>query len=832
MQPDASIAFFISCILFLALAVYAFRRPQVPGCRVLTAIMLACAWWIFCYAMDLRSTDPQERFVWTKLKYIGSVPAGFLWLSLVVELTGKSSWLRTWWYQALWLPAILLLLSVFTNEYHQLFWQSIEIKPGETHSGRAKGPAFYAYVLFTTLFAITSIGLTVYHSIVSVSFYRKRNVWLLLSFLCPFSGYWLDIDELVPLLASLDPVPVMLVPASLFMAIATFRYQAMDIVPLAQKMAFENVHSAVVVIDPAKNVVATNKYAQTLWPDDDHGRSELEQTIEQLTQGGLKDGAEIELTLASNHRWYLVIISVLENEREGLLGYSLVFVDITDRKLQEIAGKELADARARFFASVSHELRSPLHAIWGLLDLTIDSTLTERQHQQLEDAKASTNMLLMLINDVLEESRFEADETRLEQAPMDISDVTEQLRAVHTYSAAGKGLELRFNIDPSEISVLGDPLRLTQVLTNLVSNAIKFTDFGYISIDIKVLEERDRQLLVEFSVTDTGVGITQENLPKLFKPYHQGDHSSPRTSAGTGLGLSIAKKLVSLMGGDLSVSSQSGSGSTFSFVLDFEAAHQKPKPPPVPIPLPNLSAFRLLVVDDSDINLAIVAAYLEQTGVHWDSASNGELALEQVTKNRYDLVLLDVHMPGMTGLEVVSRIKGTNPNDGVPVIAMSASVLPEDRQLARRAGFDGFLDKPFALEDLLDVLREYLLEDFGPKNSTEPPATPLKVVDSAKGIASMSGDSERFLKLLTALTNESQSQIDALRVCDDPGERHHLLHQMTGAAHLLRADRLAYSATQLNQLNALPPSNSAVVALLDHLQLENDKLRTWIENNR
>ena len=413
------------------------------------ASMLACAWWVFSYAWDLRSITPDEKFFWTKLKYFGSAPAALLWLTLVLELTDKEHWLSRWWYQALWLPVLALLLLVFTNDHHQLFWYNMEVKPYESHSGRGKGPAFVAYVYYTTLCALASIALILHHSVRSGAFFRKRNVWLLLSFLCPFLGYWLSYFLHVPVIKHLDPVPLMLVPASLFMAIATFRYRAMDIVPLAQEMAFENVHSAVVVIDPAKRVVATNKYAQTLWPDNDQGNSNLQQTINELTQSGLEDGTEIEFPLPHNDSWYLVIISELANDREGRLGYSLVFVDITDRKLEEIAGKEIADARTRFFASVSHEPRSPLHAIRGLLDLTIDSTLTAKQREQLEDAKASTDMLLMLINDVLEESRFEADKMRLERVPLQIDLVVAQLRAVHTYSAQKKRLELRFNVDQS-----------------------------------------------------------------------------------------------------------------------------------------------------------------------------------------------------------------------------------------------------------------------------------------------------------------------------------------------------------------------------------------------
>lgn len=812
----------------MALFVYLYRRPQVPGCRTFAWVLLACGWWVFCYAMDLRSATAEERFTWVKLKYLGGIPANFLWLTLTIELVGKKHWLRTWWYPLLWIPAIGLILSVFTNDYHQLFWEPIEIKPGETHSGRGKGPGFQAYVLSTTFLGLTSVALIAHHSLRTVSFYRRRNLWLLLSFLSPYSGYWFELDQVLPFMANLDPVPLMLVPSSVFMAIAIFRYQAMDIVPLAQKMVFDSVHSAVVVIDPAMEVVATNQFAKTLWSKDD-AEADVNQAVQQLAGSGLEDGAEIEIQLEHSRRWYLVIVSELANAREGQLGHSLVFVDITERKQQELERMEVMDARARFFASVSHELRSPLHAIRGLLEITMESELADSQRQRLEDAKASTSMLLALINNVLDESRLQADMMPLEQVPMELDSITNQLRAVHTYSAEKKGLELVFKLGSLGATVLGDPLRLTQVLTNLISNAIKFTESGSIELRIEVLHETATQLQLAFAVADTGIGISAEESAQLFTPFHQAELSTARRFGGTGLGLAISQALIARMGGEINLQSQPGYGSTFSFELKFAKAVRDDRQYGNAASVPNLAAFQILVVDDSDINLDILASQLAPTGILWDSAKDGAAALACASQKHYDLVLLDVHMPRMNGLEAVRPIKNLPSYQGVPVIAMSASVLSEDRQLARNAGFDGFLDKPFTFNELISTLRKFLLpgEQRSPENDAAP-AMHGEIVDSARGIASLNGNKSRYLELLGALTKETHSQLQQLRACDDPVEQQRILHQLVGAAKLLQAESLARAAAQADASIAGGASDTEVIQRLDQLQAQNEELQQWV----
>ena len=678
--------------------------------------------------------------------------------------------------------------------------------------------------------ALASIIIISLHSYNSVAFYRRRNAWLMLGYLCPFVGKLIETSINI---FNVEEVTLMLVPASIFMAIAMFRYQAMDIVPLAQKMVFDSVPSAVVVIDPAMAVVAKNRSATILWPNDAQGTSNLTNIIHNLDTTGLVHGAEIEYQAKNHGRWFLVIVAELASAREGNLGYSLVFVDITDRKHKEIENQHFMDARAKFFASVSHELRSPLHATRGLLDRTLTSSLSKQQRSDLLDARASSDMLLALINNVLEESRLQVNMMTVEKIPMRLEDIKAQLQAVHAYTAEHEGLDLRFNVEDLDTGILGDPLRLTQVLTNLIANAIKYTDSGWISVDIRVLNHTDHRVTFNFSVTDTGIGISADDKASLFQPYHQGEFVAAHNFGGTGLGLTIAQALVQQMGGEINVESKPGEGSCFSFTLAFDTTPLIPSRQHAQSSIPDLSDYHLLVVDDSEINLDVLASQLQPTRATWDSATNGQSALAHVAQKRYDLVLLDVHMPNMNGLEAVTHIKQLEAYTHVPVIAMSASVLPEDRQRAVEAGFDGFLDKPFTAQELTNVLRQYLLHDVMTDATNNAPThvtqdTDQSVVAYDKGVASLNGNTERYLALLSALANDCADQLNALNRSEDPAQQHQILHRLIGAAQLLSAQGLAHAASQLDTSITSGADQVVINQHLDELRQQNQTLKAWV----
>ena len=388
---------------------------------------------------------------------------------------------------------------------------------------------------------------------------------------------------------------------------------------------------------------------------------------------------------------------------------------ITELNKAKQITEEATLAKSSFLANMSHEIRTPLNGIIGMADLALmDENNTESQIERLNDIRQSGESLLDIINEILDISKIEADKLVLEEVEFSISDLIKKIEKLLSVKTLRKELEFTTKISSDLPDILiGDPLRIRQILINLAGNAIKFTNKGLVSINVKLLKKEENKVEIEFSVEDTGIGISQDKISNLFELYSQAEKSTTRKHGGTGLGLTISKKLVEMMDGTIEVESEVGKGSKFYFIIELKQGKtlkatdkssikktEKKKTPS--------KQLSILVAEDQLINRKIIFQLLKREGHKITIAENGKIALENVKSEKYDIVFMDIQMPEMDGLEATKLIRKFEKENNVhtPIIAMTAHAMKGDKEVCLAAGMNYYITKPINPAELYSVIEK------------------------------------------------------------------------------------------------------------------------------
>jgi signal transduction histidine kinase/CheY-like chemotaxis protein len=517
-------------------------------------------------------------------------------------------------------------------------------------------------------------------------------------------------------------------------------------------------------------------------------------------------------------------------------GSPVLFNAYTDETIMKQHMEQLCDAartadeasriKSSFLANMSHEIRTPMNSIIGFSELALDDpAISSKTKDYLDKIKSASEGLLGIINDILDISKIEAGKVVLENIPFDLHEVFKICQNIITPKAAAKNINLFCYSEPTlGKKLIGDPVRLRQVILNLLTNAVKFTNYGMVKVLASVVNQTEENATIHFEVKDSGIGMNEEQLAKVFDPFTQADNSTTRKYGGTGLGLTITKNFVELMGGDLKVESVIGIGSKFHFDVTFQTCDESTKTESfgdgtgggsADMEKPYFNA-EILVCEDNEMNQIVITEHLSRVGIKATIAENGKVGVEAVTsrlakgEKPFDLIFMDVHMPVMDGLEAVKKLAEIG--NTIPIVALTANIMTTDREAYKAHGMNEYLSKPFATHDLWNCLLNYIkpvkreatqAEAFtalkaaktvqettlAPDNAASAPAAPVVTLTPQKTVMAESEEDARLrMRLISNFLKDNKTKDEEIKNALATGDiklAHRLAHTLKGVAGLV-----------------------------------------------
>lgn len=676
------------------------------------------------FLLELRARDQASYVVALKLGYLGRIWIGLALFLFIMELcrirvplavTAVLASLHAFMYY--------LILNIEDNDLYYNYMEFVMDGdfPRLLHSG---GPFYYVQTVLIIGYTLVGVGLVVYTYIKETYVVAKKR-YMMMSFAMFAIGmsYIMYIFKIVPLAKVFDVTIFGFAIGTLFMLIAIFKYRMLDSETLARNYVVDELSEGVIVVDTEGKITYCNNPAIRLFPGLGGGNlnsKDSENVIERI-----RFAIYCDEPIRINDRIYTPRTNALLQNGVNV-GTLYVVADDSEhyRYLEELREqKEIADeankAKSKFLANMSHEIRTPINAILGMDEMVLRDSTEPEIREYAEDIRASGRTLLTLVNDILDFSKVE--EGKMEIIPVSyepglmINDIVNMTKV----RAAGKGLKFDVEIDENIPRILkGDEIRIKQCVLNLLTNAVKYTDEGTVSLKIGFHKVDDIRIVLDFTIEDTGAGIKPEDMDNLFSPFARIDEKKNRSIEGTGLGISITKSLLDLMGSELRVSSEYGKGSTFSFGIEQEVINSQTIGEYTKKAqnggkhsykeLFHAPDANILVVDDIRMNLTVITKLLKRTEMKIDTATSGAQAIEMASQKSYDIIFIDHLMPEMDGIETLKHMKENGGGQGPVYVALTANAIAGAREMYLEEGFSDYISKPVQGEHLEKLIMSYL----------------------------------------------------------------------------------------------------------------------------
>lgn len=684
------------------------------------------------YFLMMIANCEEQYLVALKMSYMGRVWIPFSLIVFVFEICKKP--IKKPIVLGMVFFHVWIFFLVFTTQWHTLYYKSMVYEnSGLWRHYNSKAGIFHdIYSLFLVAYIIIGMYLLITATVKERNpISRKRMSCLTMAIAVECAGFLIHLTGVA---GYYDCTVLGYTIGTFFMYIAIFCYNLMDTMQLAKDYVADELTEAVLVVDQNDRMEYMNKPAAEIFA---HCGNDLLKWIEEI-EVSLEGGQPIEV----EERIYTPHVKKLVQYGESR-GKVYVLADDTEHytymqnlKEQKKIAEEANASKSAFLSVVSHEIRTPMNAVVGMTDLLLKDreSLNDKQEKYLKNIKNSGSALVMIINDILDQSKIEAGKMEIVEQPYELRSMTEDVKMIIENRIGSKPIHLIYEIKEEVPQFLvGDSLRIRQILINLMNNAVKFTEEGYIRLKIEVEEEEDNRKKLRFGIRDSGQGIQPEDLEKLGQAFTQVNTKLNHGKEGTGLGLSISRNFISLMGGQLEVTSDYGQGSEFYFSIwqkvadgvGQESASGVTKQAWQSEEEFTASGARVLVVDDNDINLMIMEELLEPVKMTVDTAHSGVEALELVRKNHYHTIFMDYMMPYMDGVEATEKIRnlarteeGSEEDENavyfrtVPIIALSGDTSDQTKEKFMRAGIDDFTEKPVELGRLKKLLLKWVQEEL------------------------------------------------------------------------------------------------------------------------
>lgn len=550
-----------------------------------------------------------------------------------------------------------------------------------------------------------------------------------------------------------------------------------------------------------------------------------------------KTRGEIEMRVRHRHGhyiWLLMACHLERDENNNLIRAGGSFTDISSyRMLHTQLEKTIEEAEAisqgksKFIATLNHELRTPLNGVLGMLSLLREMPTSPEQIHCFDNIQQSAEMMLALVNDILDVSKIAAGKLELEETPFALTNSIRHTVDLIKPAASKKNLALHTLLDPNlPPELLGDRTRFQQILINLMNNAVKFTESGSIRLNVMLKSIQTDSCMIQFEVIDSGIGISEENIEKLFNDFTQAHAAINRHYGGTGLGLSICKKLINLMHGEIGVHSIVGKGTTFWFEIPFKLAEkiheidplqQIPEPAPIQAQFPTPQndqdrSLRILMAEDNKINQEVMLGLIHLLGDHVDIANNGQEAVDAFAAKNYDVILMDINMPVMDGLTAAMKIRAMDRGKTVPIIAVTANTIVSDRHNCLANGMTDVVNKPVnknLLESILNPYRKFFKAEAEPIiHENQPIEQSTYRIINHETISGLMNDLgvETISRLFTIYKRDAQQMLNQLKNSSQIKEQHDIAHTLAGMSENLGIQEIGRTARAIMMLSEKEPT--------------------------